>query len=78
MPLLYFDFFCLGALPMKFNSGSPDDRGVRRDTAPNFPLTVITVVAVAEFPTIPERRRSWMEEPTLTERVLLFLDRRAA
>jgi hypothetical protein len=60
---------------MKFNSGFPD---ARRNPAPNPPLMVITVVDVAEFPTTPESRRSRVEEPTLTERVLLFLDQRAA
>lgn len=63
---------------MKFNSGFPDDPGPRQGPAPNPPLRVITVVEVAEFPTSAESRRPRVEEPTLTERVLLFLDRRAA
>ena len=63
---------------MRFNPGFPDHPGARQGPAPNSLLTVITVVEVAEFPSPPESRRSRMEEPTLTERVLLFLDRRAA
>jgi len=60
---------------MRFSSGSPDDSGVRRYASSKPPLTVITVVEIAASETIPEPRHG---EPTLTERVLMFLDRRAA
>lgn len=61
---------------MKFNSGFPNDSGTGRDPAPNPLFSVITVVDIAEWGTISCRSR--VEEPTLTERVLLFLDQRAA
>lgn len=60
---------------MKFNPGSlrPDDSDAKRDPVANLKFTVVTVVGVRST---GESRKP--EEPTLTERVLLFLDRRAA
>ena len=60
---------------MRFSSGSPDDSGVRRYASSKPPLTVITVVDTAASETSFESRPS---EPTLTERVLRFLEQRAA
>ncbi len=60
---------------MRFSPGSPDDFGERRYASSKPPLTVITVIEIAVSQTHLESRQV---EPTLAERVLEFLDQRAA
>ena len=65
---------------MEFNRDSerPDDPGAGGDTALTPRLRVITVVGIMGDRTHAESRCPESEELTLTERVLMFLDRQAA
>jgi hypothetical protein len=56
----------------------PDGPDAERNSTPNPQLTVVTRISVVASGTGLAAQRSPAEEPTLTERVLLFLEQHAA